>query len=272
MEDSLMRTPLTYYGGKQRLAKTILGLIPEEHSIYCEPFAGGAAIFFAKAPSKVEVLNDTNGELINFYEVCKRDFTALEKEIAVSLHSRRQHEWAEVIYANPDRFDRIKRAWSIWMLANMSYDSQLDGKFKYCRKGQTTKTINHKRESFDVDYAVRLQNVQIECCDALRVIKSRDTKETFFYLDPPYVGADQGHYAGYTQHDFDMLLEKLESIKGKFILSSYRNKNLMEFSRRNGWHTVELKIVKVMTSQYKLKEKIEVLTANYPIEREIKDQ
>jgi DNA adenine methylase len=90
MEDSLMRTPLTYYGGKQRLAKTILGLIPE-HWIYYDPFAGGAAIFFATVPSKVEVFNDTNGELITFYEVCKRDFTALEKETAVSLYSRRQH-------------------------------------------------------------------------------------------------------------------------------------------------------------------------------------
>ncbi|MDR2951683.1 MAG: DNA adenine methylase, partial [Treponema sp.] len=42
-----MKTPLSYYGGKQQLAKTILGLIPP-HRVYCEPFLGGAAIFFAK--------------------------------------------------------------------------------------------------------------------------------------------------------------------------------------------------------------------------------
>ncbi|GHT89919.1 hypothetical protein FACS1894137_19280 [Spirochaetia bacterium] len=60
-----MRTPLSYYGGKQQLATRILGMIPE-HQIYCEPFCGGAAIFFSKEPSKVEIINDTNGEIITY--------------------------------------------------------------------------------------------------------------------------------------------------------------------------------------------------------------
>jgi DNA adenine methylase len=56
----------------------------------------------------------------------------------------------------------------------------------------------------------------------------------FFYLDPPYVGANQGHYDGYTQEDFDALLITLESLKDKFLLSSYRNKALVEYADRNG--------------------------------------
>jgi DNA adenine methylase len=51
--------------------------------------------------------------------------------------------------------------------------------------------------------------------------------DAFFYLDPPYVGAAQGHYDGYTQEDFDILLKLLESLKGKFLLSSYRNKKVI---------------------------------------------
>ena len=62
-----MKTPLTYYGGKQQLAATILALIPE-HKVYAEPFVGGAAACFAKEPSRCEVINDTNGELVNFYD------------------------------------------------------------------------------------------------------------------------------------------------------------------------------------------------------------
>lgn len=124
-----MKTPISYYGGKQTLAPIILELIPE-HKIYCEPFLGGAAVYFAKKPSKVEVINDTNSELINFYEVVKNDFSALEKEIAITLHSREKHRQAQVIYANPDMFDRIKRAWAVWMLANISYGCKLDGSFR----------------------------------------------------------------------------------------------------------------------------------------------
>ncbi|MDR2245292.1 MAG: DNA adenine methylase [Treponema sp.] len=85
----------------------------------------------------------------------------------------------------------------------------------------------NKRAAFNSDYALRLQKVQIGCCDALRIIKSRDMPDAFFYLDPPYVGAAQGHYDGYTQEDFDILLKLLESLKGKFLLSSYRNKKVI---------------------------------------------
>ncbi|MDR1148180.1 MAG: DNA adenine methylase [Spirochaetaceae bacterium] len=265
-----MKTPLSYYGGKQTLASIILGLVPE-HRLYCEPFLGGGAVFFAKEPSKVEIVNDTNGELINFYEALQRDFSALEKEIAVSLHSRKLHHRAEVINQNPDMFDRIKRAWAVWMLANASYGCALDGGLGYDRTGGTSKKLDNKRAGFTVDYAIRLQRVQIECCDALRVIKSRDVPDAFFYIDPPYVGADQGHYDGYTQEDFDALLKLLETIEGKFLLSSYRNKTLKEFIERNGWHTVELKMACTMTHGYKTKrKKVEVLTANYPIAVDLK--
>jgi DNA adenine methylase len=176
-----MRTPLSYYGGKQQLATRILGMIPE-HQVYCEPFCGGAAIFFAKEPSKVEIINDTNGEIINFYEVLRRDFVALEREIEISLHSRKQHHHAEVVYANPDMFDRVKRAWAVWMLANISYGSKLNGCFGYDRTGTTSKKMANKRSKFNANYAIRLQKVQIECGDALRIIQSRIRPRHSFIL------------------------------------------------------------------------------------------
>jgi len=260
-----MKTPLSYYGGKQQLAKTILGMIPE-HDLYCEPFIGGAAVFFAKEPSKVEVINDTNGELINFYEALKRDFTALQREVEISLHSRRLHEHARIIYNHPELFDRIKRAWAVWMLANSSYGCMLDGGFGYDRShGSTTKKMANKREDFSHEYAIRLANAQIECCDALKVIRSRDKEGAFFYCDPPYVGTDQGHYDGYTQKDFDALLSLLERIKGKFLLSSFRNGSLANFAKKNGWHTFERRMASAMTARTGSREKVEVFTANYPI-------
>jgi len=260
-----MKTPLSYYGGKQQLSATILKLIPD-HKIYVEPFIGGAAIFFAKEPSESEVINDTNGELINFYEVLKRDFSALQKEVEISLHSRKLHQKADVIYNHPDMFDRIKRAWAVWMLANSSYGAKLNGAFSYDRKGKTSLCINNKRESFEVDYANRLQNTTIECCDALRIIQTYSTEKTFFYCDPPYVGADQGHYDGYTQDDFIRLLDILSKLEGKFLLSSYRNPALTECIKKYKWESVEIKMHLTMSLRYPNKrQKIEVLTANYPI-------
>jgi DNA adenine methylase len=222
---------------------------------------------FRQKPSKVEVINDCNGEIINFYEVLKLNFPALEQEIKISLHSRKQHRQAEVVYANPDMFDRVKRAWAIWMLANISYACKLDGCFGYDRTGSNSRKLANKRADFSVDYAIRLQQVQIECCDALRIIKSRDTPETFFYLDPPYVGYDQGHYDGYTQEDFDALLRLLEAVHGKFLLSSFHNTSLAEFARRNNWFTEDIRLSSSMTHGRgrTVRDKVEVLTANYQI-------
>lgn len=101
-----LKTPVTYYGGKQNLVNTILPLIPK-HSLYCEPFAGGAAIFWAKQTSEVEVLNDTNRELMNFYRVVQTDFINLEREVMITLHSRDLFRKASVIYNNPDMFTEL---------------------------------------------------------------------------------------------------------------------------------------------------------------------
>jgi DNA adenine methylase len=88
-------------------------------------------------------------------------------------------------------FDRVKRAWAVWMLANGSYGCKLTGGYGYDRTGGNSKKLNNKRASFTGDYAIRLQQTQIECCDALRIIRSRDMPDAFFYIDPPYVGTDQ---------------------------------------------------------------------------------
>lgn len=216
-----MKTPLTYYGGKQKLASTIQSIIAK-HKCYCEPFVGGGAIFFSKEPSESEVLNDTNKELINFYNVVQNRFVDLDAMIRVTLHSRRLHADASAIYNNPHLFNEVKRAWALWVLSVQSFSSIIDGTWGYDKKGNTTTTkISNKRSQFTEEFAERLQNVQLECADALYIIQSRDSAETFFYCDPPYFNSNCGHYDGYTAEDFEALLKQLGAIQGRFLLSSY---------------------------------------------------
>lgn len=261
-----LKTPITYYGGKQKLLTTILSKIPE-HTLYCEPFVGGAAVFFGKRPSQVEVINDTNKELINFYSVCKEKFLDLQISVRITLHSRKAHQDANVIYANPHLFSDVKRAWAVWVLSSQSFCAMLDGSWGYDKTvGTTTLKIKNKREAFTEQIAMRLQDAQIECADALYIIKSRDSVDSFFYCDPPYFNSDCGHYDGYTQHDFEALLRALSAIKGKFLLSSYPSPILKEFVKSNGWHQWSLETgVSVAAKSGYMKRKVEVLTANYPI-------
>jgi len=262
-----MKTPISYYGGKQKLADKIISLIPS-HTLYAEPFLGGGAVFFAKPTSEVEVLNDTNRELINFYRTVQNDFVGLEKEIRITLHSRDLHRKAAVIYNHPDMFSEIKRAWAVWVLSSQSFSAQLDGSFGFDKsKNTTTKKIINNRERFTEDYAIRLQNVQLESADALYVISSRDGEDSFFYCDPPYFNSDCGHYDGYSEQDFENLLVKLSAIKGKFLLSSYPSELLKKYTKQNNWQMWSLEQnVTINNKSGYLKRKIEVLTANYPID------
>lgn len=235
-----LRTPISYYGGKQRLVSSILPLIPE-HNLYCEPFLGGAAIFFSKEKSNVEVLNDTNRELINFYKVCQNRFHELQSLVRVTLHSREQHDEAHIIYNKPHMFDEVRRAWAVWVLATQSFSSVVDGSWGMDRSKSTLPLkITNKKAEFTEELAIRLQNVQLECADALYVINSRDTVESFHYIDPPYHNADMGHYDGYTADDFEALLKLVSTIKGKFLLSSYPSDLLTKYTSENNWHTITI--------------------------------
>ncbi len=260
-------TPLTYYGGKQKLTKVILPLIPP-HKTYVEPFVGGGAIFWSKPITEVEVINDYNRELINFYEMVQNEFVELEKLIRISLHSRSLHNDALVIYNNPHLFDRLKRAWAVWVLSNQSFSSMMGDAWGYDKTSSSiAKKISNKRASFSEEYAIRLQNVQIENTDALRVINSRDHVSAFHYCDPPYYNSDCGHYDGYSMADYASLLQCLAQVKGKFLLSSYRSPELKRYIQDHGWFSIEIQ-ANVMVDNVNNKphkKKIEVLTANYDL-------
>lgn len=261
-----LRTPISYYGGKQKLAQTILSFIPE-HRLYCEPFLGGAAIFFAKDPSKVEVINDTNQELINFYRVCRNRYVDLSAMVRTTLHSREDHDFAWVVYNKPRRFDEVTRAWAVWVLSTQSFSSILSGSWGYDKKDDTTtQKIGNKREEFTEQLALRLQHAQIECSDATYIIQSRDQVDSFFYCDPPYYNSNCGHYDGYTEEDFENLLKTLACIKGKFMLSSYPSDLLTKYSKKYKWKTWSVKQeVSVSNNSGNRKTKVEVITANFPL-------
>lgn len=266
MKQPSIKTPISYYGGKQKLVSKILPIIPE-HKIYAETFAGGLAVFFGKPGSEIEVLNDTNKELINFYSILQNRYGELKKRVQATLHSRSLHKDAKVVYSNPHLFDDVTRAWSVWILACQSYCSKLDGAWGFGRSdNKVTKTISNKRDQFNELLCARLENVQIESCDALKIIERYDSPETFFYCDPPYFNSDCGHYNGYSEQDFENLLKMLAKIKGKFLLSSYPSDVLQRYVKKYGWkwRCYESGVTVNAKGGY-LKRKWEMMTANYEI-------
>lgn len=261
------KTPISYYGGKINLLKEILPLIPN-HRIYTEAFFGGGAVFFAKEPVESEIINDTNGMVVNFYEVARSDFQALKSKIESTLFARDAYTIAWVAYRVPHLFDnKVFRAWAFYVATNMGFSCKI-GSWGYDRYGKRAKAFLNKKLRFDEKISERLERVQVENNDACKVIQSRDAKDAFHYVDPPYINTNQGHYGGYSEADFRNLLETLSNIKGKFLLSSYPSEILDQYIKKNRWHTKTFEkplSASNGATQKKRKRKLEVLTANYPI-------
>lgn len=261
MPQQSMKTPITYWGGKQMMVTKLLPLFPV-HRLYCEPFCGGAALFWSKEPSVIEVINDLNNEVSNFYDQLRDNFAEFQHHVQNSIHSRTAYLDAFHIYKRPSMFAPVKRAWAFWVLTNQGWGGAI-GTWGYGVSDSKSETrLERKKESFHVRLSERLKAVQIECNDALKVIKSRDREDSFFYIDPPYFNADMGHYEGYKESDFVALLNVLSDLKGKFLLSSYPSALLSDYTKRNGWFT---KVFEMPLVTSKGKRKREIVTANYAI-------
>ena len=267
-----MRTPITYYGGKQQLASTIIEMIPA-HRVYVEPFFGGGAVFFAKGKSYLEVINDINDNLVTFYEVCQDAvlFAQLYDRVQHTLHSERYYKTAyEIWQGKKTGGGKVDKAWAVWLVTNMSFSGSPSGGWKWdngTAGSHSGIVMEHYRQAFTPALHERLKNVQISCRDASLVIQQRDREETFFFLDPPYPGCEQKHYKGFTFDHFEELLEMLSHIQGKFLLCNFDSDVLRKYVTQNGWNmAVKDMTMRVANLKGKARRKQEVMVYNYDLE------
>ena len=253
------RTPIAYYGGKLNMLKHILPMFPE-HKIYVEPFFGGGAVFFAKQPSPVEVINDTFDLAIIFYREMQQNFEHLQGRIRATLHAERHRFDAQAVIADSGS-DDLSKAWAFWVLTQLTFAHKFNGGFAF-GKDTIADTTTRRIERLIPEVGARLRHCQIFCRDALDVIRKYDTPETFFYFDPPYANSDCGHYEHGKSIYYD-LLQLLPTLQGKWLLSSYPTEELGELWKSAGvYHREYVKALGV-TGKNAGRKKTETLTWNY---------
>lgn len=207
--------PLAYIGGKRRVATQISRLIPE-HTTYVEPFSGGAQVFFHKRPSRVEVLNDLDGEIVNFLRVCQQHPRELVRVMRYWIASRGWH--AALAAQATDHLTDIQRAARLLYLQKNSFGGLVRRQtFHYCVTKPSNYNPTRLRRLIETT-ASRLARVQLECWPYERVLERYDRPSTFFYIDPPYVGLSLYRF-NLTNDDFPDLAERLRALRGKFLLS-----------------------------------------------------
>jgi DNA adenine methylase len=222
------------------MAHHIVPLIPR-HTVYVEPFAGGAAVFFAKPWPAVantghyrEVINDVDKRLVNFYRVLRDNGEELIRRLELTLYSEQEYRIAKQL----DCDDDIEAARRYFMNINQSFTNKINGGWGRAVYGKNSAATWVSRVARLPQYLERMHGVHIACDDALKVIKQWDSPQTFFYCDPPYPGSDCGHYKGYTVADLQALVDTLDACQGSFILSNYDQPGVVF---PDGWERIEFK-------------------------------
>lgn len=84
--------PFAWYGGKEALAPRLVSLLPK-HDVYCEVFGGSGALLFAKAPSRLEIFNDLDSGVVNFFRVLRNaeQFQELVRALKLTPYAREEY-------------------------------------------------------------------------------------------------------------------------------------------------------------------------------------
>jgi len=203
-------------GGKFNFLKTLIPLIPS-HRIYVEVFGGAASLLLNKPPSRIEVFNDADRELVNLFLVVRDAPKKFLKGFRLMLYSREiYNRWAE----EPFPKDPFERAVRFYYLLRSSFSGVHDGGWRFNLTRNIAKTFFDSLKNI---YRIsrRLRNVQIENLDFRECIKRWDKPDTFFYLDPPYYGL-QYYRLKFSEKDHLDLREILRKVRGKWLLN-YNN-------------------------------------------------
>lgn len=102
-------------------------------------------------------------------------------------------------------------------------------------------TLKKRKQQFCEHLVSRIEHAYIENEDAIKIQESRNVPNAFHYIDPPYAGADQGHYHGYTWQDYEEQLDWMATkCTGKFLLSNYNSEMLDGYIKKYGWQKKEI--------------------------------
>lgn len=244
MSAKVTRPGLRYFGGKWRLAPWIISHFPE-HLCYVEPFAGGASVLLRKEASRSEVLNDVDGEVVNFWTVLRTRTEEFIREVELTPFSREEADLAYQVADDP--LERARRLFiRSWQQRGGPRSQWKSGWRHSAGIGRANIPASDWSKTDHLwNIAGRLKTVQIENDEASDVIERFDREGTLFYVDPPYLPESRSkrwsktaYKHEMTEQDHKALAEVLRGVKGSVIVSGYASPLYEDLYR--GWDRDEM--------------------------------
>lgn len=200
---------LKWAGGKRQLLPVIKEYLPQKFTQYYEPFIGAGAVLFSLQPKK-SVINDTNGELINCYQVIKDH----PEKLLELCQQHRENNSKEYFYLlrEQDRRNDFKERSPQERAARIIYLNKtcFNGLFRVNSSGQFNVPYGNYSNPVIADPAVirsvsaylNQRNVRILQGDFAKAVATA-RKGAFIYFDPPYHPvSDTSSFTGYSVNGF----------------------------------------------------------------------
>lgn len=216
------RAIIPWMGGKRRLLRHILPL--PEHTCYVEPFAGSAALFFAKPPSAVEVINDVNSDLVTLYRCVKHHLDELIRQFRWALVSREEFLLAQDV--PPHTLTDIQRAARFYYLQKCAFGAKVDGQ-NFGTAATAPPRLNLLRIEEDLSQAhLRLARTTVEHLPWAECVHRYDRDGTLHYLDPPY-WQTEGYGVPFGWEEYERIAELARSVRGRMLISHVEHPDIL---------------------------------------------
>lgn len=206
------------------MADWIIEHMPE-HETYLEPFFGSGAVLFNKPPSKIETVNDLDGQVVNLFRVIRDRPEELAEKIRWTPYSRQ--EYYDSYEPTGDELEDARRFLiRCWMARGGKTSDRTGWRHIIDTNGPSvTKSWAELPEKI-LAVTERLRYVQIEQQPALQLIERHRRSEVLICADPPYVLATRNNRMykhEMTDADHLELLDALDAHPGPVLLSGYEH-------------------------------------------------
>jgi len=256
-----MRSPIKCIGGKFYIRDKIIECFPH-HRVYVEVFGGAAHILFAKSPSEIEVYNDIDSGLVNFFRILKnkKRLNDLIRMLSLTPYSRYGYNYLRNLYYSNNLCDLYK-AYALFCLIRQGIRGEsrafgfVTGENDHIFLGDNISSFLRAINSL-FGICNRLSEVIIENRDFREIFKIYDSEDTLFYCDPPYLLETRKckvYTNEMTRNDHEDLLEIVKSVKGSVILSGYSSKLYDDYLK--GWSKIKFGTYLHSTVTYKGRER-----------------
>lgn len=211
-----------YFGGKYKLASKLIAMFPEHHC-YVDVFGGAGNVLIQKPPSKVEVFNDIDSDIVNLFRVLRTDFDRFHHLVKHIPFSREEYYAYKESMKNET--DSVMRAAMWFAVTCQAFSGDKRGGWRFTKTNNEGRRFKNKVDRLHL-VVDRLREVQVENREFEFILDAYDDVDTFFYLDPPYI-PDTRRHGGYkhemTADAHERLVTILKGVQGKVLLSGYQH-------------------------------------------------